>query len=545
MSQDQFYRTTIQILRQLRIPFVDPCDTNYTGDCICGSTGPVLNGLFSVDNNDLPIGLYSFRVPDALTVIGGTGVSEFTFSQFSNWTVFSDNVLIDGHGAFRFESGTTMEFQSNQIDMLSEFTNIEVEDALSITSPNIRLNGVASPPQTPTQETLPSGTYLRVVDQDGELAGTNGWLGISDLGGAGGIFDAANEGGTIAVENILQGETLLWDGEGQALTFNAMGNFEVNTNGNSIFGLTAYDDGMSMRYSCSSDDYDANTLLVASPEEGVTMTQSSNSTDKLSTFDVTQYGITFRTNEIGAGKQSSVRIAEAGGDIEISTHDSQTIKVGSNTYFERGEGYAKMVGDEQRGIEINNEEEYIELYNTSTKISIVPNEVLLSTPNSNILLTNSQARLDDNSSLKRGFQLNNFGENPATVIGGDFSTLAPNSLVPKAYVDAQRPYKVYTALLSQSGTDDPTAIVLENTLGGLPVTFGFEDVGTFTVNHVSFEVGKTWVVFQNPYFDANEVETRAYVPYNGTVFLKTMEAGAPAGDFLGDFPASLEIRVYN
>jgi len=31
------------------------------------------------------------------------------------------------------------------------------------------------------------------------------------------------------------------------------------------------------------------------------------------------------------------------------------------------------------------------------------------------------------------------------------------------------PYKVYTALLTQSGTNPPVAIVLENTLGGTPV----------------------------------------------------------------------------
>ena len=30
-----------------------------------------------------------------------------------------------------------------------------------------------------------------------------------------------------------------------------------------------------------------------------------------------------------------------------------------------------------------------------------------------------------------------------------------------------RPYKVYTALLSQTGTDDPVAIVLENTIGNI------------------------------------------------------------------------------
>ena len=32
-------------------------------------------------------------------------------------------------------------------------------------------------------------------------------------------------------------------------------------------------------------------------------------------------------------------------------------------------------------------------------------------------------------------------------------------------IEDPRPYKVYTALLSQSGTNAPTAIVLENTLG--------------------------------------------------------------------------------
>lgn len=31
------------------------------------------------------------------------------------------------------------------------------------------------------------------------------------------------------------------------------------------------------------------------------------------------------------------------------------------------------------------------------------------------------------------------------------------------------PYKVYTALLTQTGTDAPVATVLENTLGGTPI----------------------------------------------------------------------------
>ena len=39
-------------------------------------------------------------------------------------------------------------------------------------------------------------------------------------------------------------------------------------------------------------------------------------------------------------------------------------------------------------------------------------------------------------------------------------------------------YKVYTALLTQSGTDAPEAIVFENTLGGT-VTWTYEDVGLY------------------------------------------------------------------
>ena len=43
-----------------------------------------------------------------------------------------------------------------------------------------------------------------------------------------------------------------------------------------------------------------------------------------------------------------------------------------------------------------------------------------------------------------------------------------------------RPYKVYTALLTQSGTDAPVATVLENTLGG-DITFSYEEDGWYNV----------------------------------------------------------------
>lgn len=54
-------------------------------------------------------------------------------------------------------------------------------------------------------------------------------------------------------------------------------------------------------------------------------------------------------------------------------------------------------------------------------------------------------------------------------------------------------YKVYTALLTQTGTDAPVATVLENTLGGA-VTYGYSATGIYTINSSGlFTLNKTAV----------------------------------------------------
>jgi hypothetical protein len=53
-------------------------------------------------------------------------------------------------------------------------------------------------------------------------------------------------------------------------------------------------------------------------------------------------------------------------------------------------------------------------------------------------------------------------------------TVAGESVGPK--------YKVYTALLTQTGTNPPVATVLENTLG-INLTFSYLTVGTYTINN--------------------------------------------------------------
>jgi lysophospholipase L1-like esterase len=63
------------------------------------------------------------------------------------------------------------------------------------------------------------------------------------------------------------------------------------------------------------------------------------------------------------------------------------------------------------------------------------------------------------------------GNDPLQVAGTISASPATlsNQVVVKSQLDAVKPYKVYTALLSQTGTSAPTATVLENTLGGTVV----------------------------------------------------------------------------
>lgn len=110
-----------------------------------------------------------------------------------------------------------------------------------------------------------------------------------------------------------------------------------------------------------------------------------------------------------------------------------------------------------------------------------------------------------------------------------------------------RGYKVYTALLTQSGTDAPTAIVLENTLGGVPVwsryTTGVaqaELIGAFTLEktvvipfaHVSSGAsGDTMKIYDDEGYSTDNVRIE-----------QKNFAGGSIDDYTG---VGVEIRVYN
>lgn len=105
-----------------------------------------------------------------------------------------------------------------------------------------------------------------------------------------------------------------------------------------------------------------------------------------------------------------------------------------------------------------------------------------------------------------------------------------------------RAYKVYTALLTQTGTDAPVAIVLENTLG--EITFGYISVGSYEViSDGLFVLNKTaWLSSQNYINIGNEI---TYINYGdaNTLYIDTIEDTTGTNGMLVN--STIEIRVYN
>jgi len=121
---------------------------------------------------------------------------------------------------------------------------------------------------------------------------------------------------------------------------------------------------------------------------------------------------------------------------------------------------------------------------------------------------------------------------------------AVSSLVPTS----SSSYKVYTALISQSGTNDPTAIVLENTLG-VPVTFSRTGDGTYYITCSEFNFFTINKTFISPIVTDDALKryimrpvsptTIELVTYNNFILTPPVSVDSLLSD------DGLEIRVYN
>ena len=105
-----------------------------------------------------------------------------------------------------------------------------------------------------------------------------------------------------------------------------------------------------------------------------------------------------------------------------------------------------------------------------------------------------------------------------------------------------RPYKVYTALLSQTGTDAPVATVLENTIG--TVTFEYYGIGNYSINSTGlFTSEKTAIFHKSIVGDSHTYTMISYYADSLELGFSTSESNTPQNDLL--VREIIEIRVYN
>lgn len=126
--------------------------------------------------------------------------------------------------------------------------------------------------------------------------------------------------------------------------------------------------------------------------------------------------------------------------------------------------------------------------------------------------------------------------NPSTgttvTVTGDFNVSGTTNI---------RPYKVYSAILSQTGTNAPTAIVLENTIGS--ISFSYIIPGMYNITSSGqFTFGKT-IIYGNSIITSNgESVAYAYIGTNNCQVVTRDANGTSTNDILGyNF---VEIRVY-
>lgn len=124
--------------------------------------------------------------------------------------------------------------------------------------------------------------------------------------------------------------------------------------------------------------------------------------------------------------------------------------------------------------------------------------------------------------------------------GGVNSNATPNQIK-----DFIQPYKIYSALVSQSGTDDPVATVLENSLIGIP-TYSRLDVGLYLISLPGGFTLQATQVFPPSYFDFNNLGAASIFPQDiNTIQIQTFDVSAFPSPVMSDSVLSgLPIKIF-
>ena len=145
--------------------------------------------------------------------------------------------------------------------------------------------------------------------------------------------------------------------------------------------------------------------------------------------------------------------------------------------------------------------------------------------------------------------INTNGSSVSFQVASETQWLAIESIV----AVATAPYKVYTALLSQTGIDAPVATVLENTLDE-DITYQYNGAGNYSIltPNNTFTANKTYSVLQL-WADDGVSPRLGFIGWASTneLYLTLTDPNGIPADTLGNnsspvyFLTSIEIRVYN
>ncbi len=134
-----------------------------------------------------------------------------------------------------------------------------------------------------------------------------------------------------------------------------------------------------------------------------------------------------------------------------------------------------------------------------------------------------------------------YGYQQKQFVESDFILIYQSDNAPVIIPVDSRPYKVYTALLTQAGNFDPSAIVLENTLGVL-IRWTYEDVGFYRGSSSNTFTYKKTICFNNITNGNSQVVLIREAADKVILVSRDCLGNATNGNVNG---MSIEIRVYN
>ncbi len=132
--------------------------------------------------------------------------------------------------------------------------------------------------------------------------------------------------------------------------------------------------------------------------------------------------------------------------------------------------------------------------------------------------------------------------NPIVKISVDGTTITGQGTPasPLVAVDP-RPYKVFTGVISQTGTSAPTVVYTQENTLGFSLTFSYIAPGLYSIDNVAFTAAKTAAFYQPRLSGSFGYLDPLSSP--GFIVVRTLNsANVQANDL---FSGTLEIRVYN